>query len=127
VSIERSRRTRITGGANALLRWQGAGGGVGRITGAGREAVALTLAGGRAIVGHMSRLPGGRGFLPFLKHASIPLFSVLGIRVVAHYSWFAIAALIVWVLTVGWFPRVLPACSSTNSCTAWLRSRAASP
>ena len=43
-----------------------------------------------------------------MKHPGIPLFSVLGIRVVAHYSWFAIAALIVWALTVGWFPRVLP-------------------
>ena len=43
-----------------------------------------------------------------MQHPGIPLFSVLGIRVVAHYSWFAIAALIVWALTVGWFPRVLP-------------------
>lgn len=43
-----------------------------------------------------------------MKHPGIPLFSVLGIRIVAHYSWFAIAALIVWALTVGWFPRVLP-------------------
>jgi len=69
---------------------------------------ALTLAGGTAIVGHMTRFPGKRGFLPFLRRPGIPLFSVLGIRVVAHYSWFAIAALIVWALTVGWFPRVLP-------------------
>lgn len=56
----------------------------------------------------MAQFPGRRGFLPFLRHPGIPLFSVLGIRVVAHYSWFAIAALIVWALTVGWFPRVLP-------------------
>ena len=42
------------------------------------------------------------------RHRGISLFSVLGIRVVAHYSWFAIAALIVWALTVGWFPNVLP-------------------
>ena len=68
----------------------------------------MTLAEGGAIVGHMTRLPSRRGFLLFSKRAGIPLFSVLGIRVVAHYSWFAIAALIVWVLTVGWFPRVLP-------------------
>lgn len=56
----------------------------------------------------MAQLRGKRGFLPFTKHPGIPLFSILGIRVVAHYSWFAIAALIVWALTVGWFPRVLP-------------------
>ncbi|MCK4408782.1 MAG: site-2 protease family protein [Candidatus Eisenbacteria sp.] len=59
-------------------------------------------------MGYMTRFPSRRGFLPFLRHPGIPLFSVLGIRVVAHYSWFAIAALIVWALTVGWFPRVLP-------------------
>lgn len=68
----------------------------------------MTLRRAGAIVGHMARFPGRRGFLPFVKHPGIPLFSVLGIRVVAHYSWFAIAALIVWALTVGWFPRVLP-------------------
>jgi Zn-dependent protease/CBS domain-containing protein len=56
----------------------------------------------------MAQFPGRRGFFPFLRNAGVPLFSVLGIRVVAHYSWFAIAALIVWALTVGWFPRVLP-------------------
>ncbi len=44
----------------------------------------------------------------FSRQRGIPLFSILGIQVVAHYSWFAIAALIVWALTVGWFPNVLP-------------------
>jgi len=56
----------------------------------------------------MANFPGKRGFLSFTQHPGVPLFSVLGIRVVAHYSWFAIAALIVWSLAVGWFPRVLP-------------------
>jgi Zn-dependent protease/CBS domain-containing protein len=56
----------------------------------------------------MAQLPGRRGFLPFVQHPGVPLFSVFGIRVVAHYSWFAIVALFVWALTVGWFPRVLP-------------------
>lgn len=68
----------------------------------------LTPHPGGAIVGPMARFPGRRGSLPFARHSGVPLFSVLGIRVVAHYSWFAIAALIVWALTVGWFPRVLP-------------------
>jgi len=39
---------------------------------------------------------------------AIPLFTVLGIRVRAHYSWFLIATLIAGSLTVGWFPSVLP-------------------
>ena len=60
------------------------------------------------IVGHMANFPGRRSFLSFTRHSGVPLFSVFGIRVVAHYSWFAIAALIVWALTVGWFPKVLP-------------------
>ena len=38
----------------------------------------------------------------------IPLFSVLGIRVVADYSWFLIVALIATTLTLGWFPSALP-------------------
>ena len=46
----------------------------------------------------MAQFPGRRGFFPFLRNAGVPLFSVLGIRVVAHYSWFAIAALIVWAI-----------------------------
>ncbi len=41
-------------------------------------------------------------------HRGIPLFSVLGIRVVADYSWFLIVALIAGTLTVGWFPSALP-------------------
>jgi Zn-dependent protease/predicted transcriptional regulator len=49
-----------------------------------------------------------------MRHRGIPLFSVLGIRVVAHYSWFLIVALIVWILTVGWFPMVLPGLSTTR-------------
>lgn len=61
-----------------------------------------------AIVSCMASDRGGRGFLPFMQHRGIPLFTVLGIRIVAHYSWFIIAALIVWALTVGWFPTVLP-------------------
>jgi Zn-dependent protease/CBS domain-containing protein len=56
----------------------------------------------------MAQFPARRGLLSITQHPGIPLFSVLGIRVVAHYSWFAIVALIVWALTVGWFPRVLP-------------------
>ena len=35
----------------------------------------------------------------------------MGIRVVAHYSWFLIFALIVWILAAGWFPTVLPGLS----------------
>ena len=49
-----------------------------------------------------------RGLLPFTRHRGIPLFTVLGIRVIADYSWFLIAALIAGSLTVGWFPSVLP-------------------
>jgi Zn-dependent protease/predicted transcriptional regulator len=46
-----------------------------------------------------------------MRQPGIPLFSVLGIRIVAHYSWFIIVALIVWVLAWGWFPTVLPGLS----------------
>jgi Zn-dependent protease len=49
-----------------------------------------------------------RGLLWLTRQRGIPLFSVLGIRIVAHYSWFLIVALIAWTLTVGWFPSVLP-------------------
>jgi Zn-dependent protease/CBS domain-containing protein len=49
-----------------------------------------------------------------MQHRGIPLFTVLGIKVVAHYSWFIIVALIVWVLTVGWFPTVLPGISTAR-------------
>jgi Zn-dependent protease/predicted transcriptional regulator len=38
----------------------------------------------------------------------------MGIRVFAHYSWFFIVALIVWLLTVGWFPMVLPGISTAR-------------
>ncbi len=65
----------------------------------------------------MAKFPSRKGFLPFAQRSGIPLFSVLGIRVVAHYSWFAIAALIVWALTVGWFPRVLPGRPPTHYVT----------
>jgi len=56
----------------------------------------------------MARFRGPRDFLSLLRNGGVPLFSVLGIRVVAHYSWFLIVALITWVLSVGWFPRELP-------------------
>jgi Zn-dependent protease/CBS domain-containing protein len=42
------------------------------------------------------------------RHRGIPLFSVLGIRVIADYSWFLIVALIATTLTMGWFPSALP-------------------
>jgi len=57
---------------------------------------------------HMTRFRGFRGSLSFLRHGGIPLFTVFGIKVVAHYTWFIIVALITWVLSVGWFPRELP-------------------
>lgn len=68
----------------------------------------MTVAGAGIIVAHMARLRGGRDLLPLIRQGGIPLFSILGIRVVAHYSWFLIVALITWALTVGWFPRELP-------------------
>ena len=43
-----------------------------------------------------------------LRGGRIPLFSVLGIRVYAHYSWFLVALLIAGTLAIGWFPTVLP-------------------
>jgi Zn-dependent protease/CBS domain-containing protein len=51
-----------------------------------------------------------RTSVPFPLRAGrgIPLFTVLGIRVVADYSWFLIVTLIAATLTVGWFPSVLP-------------------
>jgi Zn-dependent protease/CBS domain-containing protein len=50
-----------------------------------------------------SRMP-----FPLRSGRGIPLFSVLGIRVVADYSWFLIVTLIAGTLSVGWFPSVLP-------------------
>ena len=44
----------------------------------------------------------------FSRHRGVPLFSVLGIRIVADYSWFLIVALIAGTLTLGWFPTELP-------------------
>lgn len=49
-----------------------------------------------------------RSFLTPALRGGIPLFSVIGIQVVAHYSWFFIVALIAGSLTMGWFPAVLP-------------------
>jgi Zn-dependent protease/predicted transcriptional regulator len=86
-----------------------------RVSSAGEpeeQPVFLTVCGTPAIVTSMARSLRGRGFVPFVSQRGIPLFSVLGIKVVAHYSWFAIVALIVWVLTVGWFPSVLPGLST---------------
>ncbi|MBN2564814.1 MAG: site-2 protease family protein [Candidatus Eisenbacteria bacterium] len=68
----------------------------------------------------MAKSLSGRGFAPFMQQRGIPLFTVLGIRVVAHYSWFLIVALIVWVLTVGWFPTVLPGISTARYITLGL-------
>jgi Zn-dependent protease/predicted transcriptional regulator len=48
-----------------------------------------------------------RRFFPG-RHRGIPLFSVLGIRVIADYSWFLIVALIAGTLTIGSFPTLLP-------------------
>jgi Zn-dependent protease/predicted transcriptional regulator len=42
------------------------------------------------------------------RHRGIPLFTVLGIRVIADYSWFLIVALIAGTLTVASFPSALP-------------------
>jgi Zn-dependent protease/predicted transcriptional regulator len=49
-----------------------------------------------------------RGTALLRQGRGIPLFSVLGIRVVADYSWFLIVALIATTLTIGWFPTTLP-------------------
>ncbi len=43
-----------------------------------------------------------------MRQRGIPLFTVLGIKVVADYSWFLIVALIAGTLTVLWFPSGLP-------------------
>lgn len=51
---------------------------------------------------------GGPAVAGFWRNRGIPLFSVMGIRVVADYSWFLIVALIVGSLSLGWFPSVLP-------------------
>ncbi|MCD4690249.1 site-2 protease family protein [bacterium] len=48
------------------------------------------------------------GLARIFRRRGIPLFSVLGIRIVADYSWFLIVALITGSLSVGWFPSVLP-------------------
>lgn len=45
---------------------------------------------------------------PLGAHRGIPLFSILGIRVIADYSWFLIVGLIAATLTIGWFPSTLP-------------------
>lgn len=42
------------------------------------------------------------------KGRGIPLFTVLGIRIVADYSWFLIVALIATTLALGWFPAAIP-------------------
>jgi len=49
-----------------------------------------------------------RGLAWFARHRGLPLFSVMGIRIVADYSWFLIVALIAGSLSMGWFPSALP-------------------
>ena len=51
---------------------------------------------------------GGPAVAGFWRNRGIPLFSVMGIRVVADYSWFLIVALIAGSLSLGWFPNVIP-------------------
>lgn len=51
------------------------------------------------------------------RHRGIPLFSVLGIRVIADYSWFLIVALIAGTLTVASFPSALPGRSTLSYVT----------
>jgi Zn-dependent protease/predicted transcriptional regulator len=48
------------------------------------------------------------------RHRGIPLFSVLGIRIIADYSWFLIVALIAGTLTVASFPNALPGRSTVT-------------
>ena len=52
--------------------------------------------------------------MPLLTSRGIPLFSIFGIRVMVHYSWFVVVALIVWGLATGWFPSYLPDRSTTQ-------------
>ena len=46
--------------------------------------------------------------------ARIPLFSVLGFRISIDLSWFLLAFLIVWTLSMGQFPSALPGLSRTT-------------
>ncbi len=59
-------------------------------------------------MGIMRPLNGGPAVAGFWRNRGISLFSVMGIRVVADYSWFLIVALIAGSLSLGWFPSVLP-------------------
>ncbi len=68
----------------------------------------LLAPGGSSIVELMERQRVPSGLAGLLRHRGLPLFSVMGIRIVADYSWFLIAALIAGSLSMGWFPSVLP-------------------
>ncbi len=59
-------------------------------------------------MGIMRSLNSGSVVAGLWRTRGIPLFSVMGIRVIADYSWFLIVALIVGSLSLGWFPSVLP-------------------
>jgi Zn-dependent protease/predicted transcriptional regulator len=48
------------------------------------------------------------------RRRGIPLFSVLGIRIIADYSWFLIVALIAGTLAVASFPSMLPGRSTLS-------------
>ncbi len=61
-----------------------------------------------------------RGLSWVASHSGIPLFSVMGIRVVAHYSWFLIVALFVGTLSIGWFPSAIPNLSLAHYVTLGL-------
>jgi Zn-dependent protease/predicted transcriptional regulator len=83
------------------------------------ETPALTGQAATARVRTMERKTGGRhgkigAFSALGRHRGIPLFSVLGIRIVADYSWFLIVALIAVTLTIGWFPSALPGRSTVQ-------------
>ena len=56
----------------------------------------------------MTQKTGARRLTSPGRHRGIPLFSVLGIRVIADYSWFLIVGLIAGTLTVAFFPSALP-------------------
>ncbi len=74
----------------------------------------LTLGDSEPIMGIMRILRREPSVAGFWRNRGIPLFSVMGIRVVADYSWFLIVALIVGSLSLGWFPSVLPGRSTVQ-------------
>ncbi len=68
----------------------------------------LPAAGVSSIVEVMGTQRVPSGLAGIFRHRGLPLFSVMGIRIVADYSWFLIVALIAGSLSMGWFPSVLP-------------------